>query len=148
MEKVIEGGVGESRRKFLKGLLLVLGIGTVGGIIYPFVRYLSPVVQAGAGGGVQIAKADIPVGGAAQIVYKGQPGFVIHKKEGDFVALSAVCTHLGCIAKWYPDKYQIICPCHVGVFDVDGNVVSGPPPRPLPRLPLVVEGNKVIVGTA
>jgi cytochrome b6-f complex iron-sulfur subunit len=148
MEEVLRHEIGEAKRKFLKGLLWLFGVVTLGGIIYPFVKYLSPVEQASTAGGIQIAKADIPIGQARQIMYKGEPGLVIHKNEGDFIALSAVCTHLGCIVKWHPDHYEIRCPCHAGVFDVNGNVISGPPPKPLPRFPLTVERDKIIVGTA
>jgi len=142
-EKAIGG-----KRKFLKGLLWFLGTVTIGAVIYPFVRYLSPVTQAASAAGVRVAKADIPVGQAAQIAYKGEPALVIHKQEGDFIALSAVCTHLGCIVKWHPDKYEIICPCHAGTFDVNGNVISGPPPRPLPVFPITVAGDMIVVGAA
>jgi Rieske Fe-S protein len=56
-------------------------------------------------------------------------------KEGDgYRALSATCTHLGCRVSWQPAAKQFKCPCHGGVFDRDGRVVSGPPPRPLRRL--------------
>ncbi len=48
-------------------------------------------------------------------------------------ALSATCTHLGCGVSWDDAKKQFQCPCHKGVFDRDGKVVSGPPPRPMDR---------------
>ena len=44
-------------------------------------------------------------------------------------ALSATCTHLGCGVSWDDAKKQFLCPCHKGVFDRSGKVVSGPPPR-------------------
>lgn len=47
--------------------------------------------------------------------------------------MSNVCTHLGCHVRWIADKNKFFCPCHNGVFDKYGNVVSGPPPRPLDR---------------
>lgn len=46
-------------------------------------------------------------------------------------ALSATCTHLGCGVSWDDAKNQFVCPCHKGVFDRSGKVVSGPPPRGL-----------------
>lgn len=46
-------------------------------------------------------------------------------------ALSATCTHLGCGVAWNEAQSQFQCPCHKGVFDRSGKVVSGPPPRPL-----------------
>lgn len=58
------------------------------------------------------------------------------------VAYSAVCTHLGCIvSQWVADKKAGLCPCHGGIYDLarGARVIAGPPPRPLPQLPLKVE---------
>lgn len=52
----------------------------------------------------------------------------------DFQALSGVCTHLGCNVRWNKDTSRFACPCHSGVYDSDGTVISGPPPKPLRRL--------------
>ncbi|MFQ5606100.1 MAG: ubiquinol-cytochrome c reductase iron-sulfur subunit [bacterium] len=61
-------------------------------------------------------------------------------------AISTTCTHLGCKAYWEPENDRFFCPCHDGVFDVNGNVVSGPPPRPLESNPVEVdENNNVFV---
>jgi menaquinol-cytochrome c reductase iron-sulfur subunit len=49
-------------------------------------------------------------------------------------ALSATCTHLGCQVRWDAGTTKFRCPCHGGVFDAQGNVVEGPPPRPLDRI--------------
>lgn len=54
-------------------------------------------------------------------------------------ALSATCTHLGCQVRWDADSSRFRCPCHGGVFDAQGNVVEGPPPRPLDRLDARIE---------
>ncbi len=51
-----------------------------------------------------------------------------------YQALSATCTHLGCRVAWNADELHYKCPCHGGVFDRQGHVVSGPPPRGLERL--------------
>lgn len=56
-------------------------------------------------------------------------------------ALSTQCTHLGCKAYWEPENSRFYCPCHDGVFDLDGNVVSGPPPRPLDSFQIEVDEN-------
>jgi quinol---cytochrome c reductase iron-sulfur subunit, bacillus type len=56
------------------------------------------------------------------------------KEAGEWIALSTECTHLGCGVSWDPAKEQFICYCHNGIFDARGNVVGGPPPRPLDRL--------------
>ncbi len=58
-------------------------------------------------------------------------------KDGDeYRALSATCTHLGCRVAWQPADGHYKCPCHGGVFGRNGEVLSGPPPRPLVRLPV------------
>ena len=54
--------------------------------------------------------------------------------SGEFQALSAVCTHLGCNVRWRPEDSKFACPCHEGFYDANGDVISGPPPRPLRRL--------------
>lgn len=59
------------------------------------------------------------------------------------VALSTTCTHLGCGVSWNAERKAFLCPCHGGVYDATGKVLSGPPPRPLRRLPLAVEGGRV-----
>jgi Rieske Fe-S protein len=56
-------------------------------------------------------------------------------KQGDqLTAMSATCSHLGCHVKWEATANQFKCPCHGGTYDRAGNVVSGPPPRPLDKL--------------
>ncbi len=58
------------------------------------------------------------------------------------VALDTTCSHLGCGVSWNARRNAFVCPCHGGVYGPDGSVLSGPPPRPLTRLPLVVEGGR------
>jgi Rieske Fe-S protein len=60
-------------------------------------------------------------------------------------ALSPTCSHLGCGVAWSAERNAFLCPCHGGVYAADGKVLGGPPPRPLGRLPLVVEGGRVRV---
>jgi Rieske Fe-S protein len=59
--------------------------------------------------------------------------FVLSEDGRNFIAMSNICTHLGCRVRWIRDEEQFFCPCHVGIFDKAGNVVSGPAPRPLDR---------------
>lgn len=61
------------------------------------------------------------------------------------VALSTTCTHLGCAVSWNPGRKAFLCPCHGGVYAEDGRVLSGPPPRPLARYPLVVAAGRLTV---
>ena len=59
--------------------------------------------------------------------------YLIHDQKG-FYALSAVCTHLGCLTAWKPELDIIACPCHGSKFNRDGVKIAGPAPRPLPWL--------------
>ena len=49
--------------------------------------------------------------------------------------LSNSCAHLGCPVRWFPDKHEFLCPCHGGLYDINGGYVGGPPPRGMYRYP-------------
>ncbi|HEX9668766.1 MAG TPA: Rieske (2Fe-2S) protein [Thermoanaerobaculia bacterium] len=63
--------------------------------------------------------------------------YVIRLGDG-FRAFSSVCTHLGCITRYLPGERIIACPCHGSRFGLDGEVLAGPAPRPLPSFQLAV----------
>ena len=71
--------------------------------------------------------------------------FELVHRDGVVRAFSSVCTHLGCKVQWEPDEGQFFCPCHLGYFDADGQVVSGPPPRALDEYDVEVDGNNIYV---
>ena len=73
--------------------------------------------------------------------------YVKRTKVDEVIAISAGCTHLGCIVTWDEDKNIFQCPCHDGRFDADGNVIAGPPPAPLDRHKTKVEDEKIYVST-
>lgn len=73
------------------------------------------------------------------------PCLLIRTSANQLVAYSRTCTHAGCPVFYHPENNDIECPCHGGFFSVeDGRVLSGPPPRPLPRIQLELEGIEVI----
>lgn len=71
--------------------------------------------------------------------------YVLTDNGRDFIAMSNICTHLGCRVRWISDREEFFCPCHNGVFDKEGKVVSGPPPRPLDRYEVKVEDDQLLV---
>ncbi len=71
--------------------------------------------------------------------------YVLTENGRDFIALSNICTHLGCRVRWIADREQFYCPCHVGIFDKEGNVISGPAPRPLDRYMVKVEREQISI---
>lgn len=137
-----------SRRSLLSLLLGVSLVSGAGVAIYTFLRYLWPTSEVlGTGRSAKetvIPLSEIPVGEAKTVRHLGQPYIVIRLANAVY-ALSAVCTHLGCIVYWDKEKKVLPCPCHAGFFDLDGNVISGPPPRPLPKAKATIVGDKIIV---
>lgn len=63
-----------------------------------------------------------------------------------YIAISTRCTHLGCPVRYVQASQRFICPCHGGIYGADGEVVGGPPVRPLDRFETRVEGDRVLVG--
>ena len=66
------------------------------------------------------------------------------QQKGEWVALSLICTHNGCTVN-YRGAGGFLCPCHGGVFSKDGNVVSGPPPKPLVRYQTKIENGNLFI---
>ncbi|MHB8881608.1 MAG: QcrA and Rieske domain-containing protein [Thermodesulfovibrionales bacterium] len=64
----------------------------------------------------------------------------------EIFALSSSCTHLGCLVAWSRQKQQFLCPCHGGTYSIRGEVLAGPPPLPLLRMPLRIGDGIVSIG--
>ena len=73
---------------------------------------------------------DYPVNSVTYI--QDQQVYIV-RTEKSLWAMSAVCTHLGCITQWKPESNQIACPCHGSKFGRNGSVEAGPAPRSLPH---------------
>ncbi|MBA2712107.1 MAG: Rieske (2Fe-2S) protein [Rubrobacteraceae bacterium] len=100
--------------------------------------------EAKAGGAAIASESEVAPGKAVTFKDSGNPAVLIHLKNGDFVAYSAVCTHQGCTVAYQGG--QLACPCHGSVYDPakGAEVVAGPAPRPLPEIPVKVEGGEVV----
>ncbi len=127
---------GANRRSFLGKLLggtLLVG---AGGAIASILGYLFPPHGVSSRLGPQQVKvgkaADIPPGKGKLALVDGEPVWVVHLALG-FEGLAATCTHKGCIIGWEEKRRVFSCPCHEGLFDAHGNVISGLPRRPLPH---------------
>ena len=73
--------------------------------------------------------------------------YVKRIKEDEVIAVSAGCTHLGCIVTWDEENKIFKCPCHDGRYDAEGKVISGPPPAPLQRHKTKVEDGRILLST-
>src|SRR5215208_6264984 len=102
--------------------------------------------DAKAGGAAIASESEVAPGSAFTFKDSGNPAVLIHLKNGNFVAYSAVCTHQGCTVAYKGGK--LACPCHGSVFDPakGAQVVAGPAPSPLPEIPVKVEGDEVVRG--
>ncbi len=141
-----------SRRRVITYLLGFSIAATIGGVFTPILGFLWPPRRAsssGGGGRVQVGNTiDFPVGKGTVVSVNDKPVVVINTPQAGLKAYSAICTHLGCIVEWEQDRQFILCPCHDGRFNaVNGAVISGPPPTPLPELALTVEGDAIYVST-
>ena len=143
-------GLFQTRRSFLDSLVgAVLGAGVIGAF-YTAIRFLWPSKEiigmgSGASGPVSISLDELLVGAGKKIRYLGKPYYVVRDVK-EISVVSAVCTHLGCIVNWDTEIKKFSCPCHAALFDFHGNVISGPPPKPLPSAPFKVVENRIIVG--
>jgi cytochrome b6-f complex iron-sulfur subunit len=136
----------KSRRDFLDWIIGGGLLATLAGLIVPALTYLWPVTQRGPAGGLEeVGRVDeIPVWGAKKVILAGSAVLVIRTPQG-FNAVSAICTHLGCIVGWEEKRREIACPCHAGFFEATGNVISGPPPRPLPSYAVQIANGKIFL---
>ncbi len=134
------------RRTFLGLLLGGIGALVAGAFSWPLFRYMSPIDKGTAEQQVQVARQQVPIGGAHFFSYQGRPAVLLQPAAGEFIALSAVCTHLGCIVKWVDEADEFLCPCHGGRFSPSGQVLAGPPPAPLESYPVAIDGDQVLIG--
>ncbi len=142
-----------SDRRDILNILMGIGfLATLLGFLAPVVAYLMPLKGRGMSGnalegrdGTPIPADDLREGSSVVGRLSGQPVLVI-RKNGQILGFPAVCTHLGCIVRWNDGSERIECPCHGGKFNLQGEVVGGPPPGPLQPLPLRTEGNRILRG--
>jgi Rieske Fe-S protein len=136
-----------NRRRFVNLFLGGSLLGTIASLLYPVIRYLLPPHQAeSAVKKLAAAKVGELAPNSAKLFRFGStPAILINTAEGELRAFSAVCTHLTCTVNYEGDTETLFCPCHNGRFDLAGNVVSGPPPRPLESFEVEVAGGEIYV---
>jgi Rieske Fe-S protein len=138
------------RRRFLDSLLGAGFVSTIVAMAYPVWRYLippasgEPVTQSVVAAQASQLKANTGM----LFKFGSRPGLLIRNPDGELQAFNAVCTHLDCTVQYKADTSQIWCACHNGFYDLSGNVVSGPPPRPLERFVVNQRGEDIVVSRA
>lgn len=71
--------------------------------------------------------------------------YVVRTDENLVRVFSNICTHLACRVSWHANLQHYVSPCHDGHFDIVGEVVSGPPPRPLDEFATKIENGNLFI---
>ena len=135
------------RRRFLDTLFGMGLAALAGAIFYPIVRYLiPPKVKEVTHTSTIVGKAfELAPNSGKIFPFGGKPAILTRTPEGELRAFTAVCTHLACTVQYRSDFRHIWCACHDGHYDLHGQVLSGPPPRPLEEYKVTVKEDDVIV---
>ncbi|MBS1715573.1 MAG: ubiquinol-cytochrome c reductase iron-sulfur subunit [Armatimonadetes bacterium] len=146
------------RRSFLSWSVGAINLAVLGGIFTPVIGFIgSPLRQKPKDDWIDVIGQDeIPVGATREVRFKAKVvdgyqtvtrEYVVFLKRypEKIVAFDPACTHLGCRILYKDDQKKYLCPCHGGVFDEDGKVVSGPPPRALTEHAVRIKDGRVFV---
>jgi menaquinol-cytochrome c reductase iron-sulfur subunit len=153
---------GISRRQFLTVLSFSLGGIAAALVSVPIIGFLiSPLLNKPKEVWRPVGKAeDFRVGTTSEVSFQDPSplpwagvtsrtaAWLRRDSQEQFTAFSVNCTHLGCPVRWLPSATLFMCPCHGGVYDQSGNVVAGPPPKPLVHYPVRVRNGEVEVRTS
>jgi Rieske Fe-S protein len=148
------------RRKFLTGVIagvagtvgLVVGIPAIGYLISPGIKTQNEPTWLMLGP-VSSLQPDVPTGFPYAVRVKD--GWQVSTQSGVAYAVthdgqnvqvfSNVCTHLSCRVNWDEERDGFFCPCHDGLFGIDGEVLEGPPPRPLDQFETKIENGQIMI---
>jgi cytochrome b6-f complex iron-sulfur subunit len=138
---------GQPRRRFVVRLWALLGVAAFGELAWVTGSFLRPRQR-------EASSASLFVAGPAE---RFEPGsvtafptgrfYLVRLKDGGFLALHRECTHLGCTVPWDAALGRFACPCHASAFDITGQVLSAPAPRPLDFYAIRIENGVVKVDT-
>ncbi len=145
-EKTLDREV--TRRGFINWVLGTSAGAFLLSVLYPVSRYLiPPKVEESMARAVtlSIKPGDVKVNTGEIFKFGNRPAILIRTPAGELRAFSAVCTHLACIVQYRPDIRHVWCACHNGHFDLSGQNIVGPPPRPLEKYVVNVRGDLVVV---
>jgi Rieske Fe-S protein len=138
-----------ARRRFLHGMLgggaLTLGAGAS----VPLLQYVGNFREEPPPEFLVLAAAeyDPPPGKAKMALYGRMPMLLLRTPEpgSELKVFVATCTHLNCTVHYREEQRCIVCACHGGYFDLDGRVVSGPPPQALRQFYHRVQDGQLVI---
>mgnify|MGYP005726849635 CR=1 FL=1 len=148
-----------SRRKFMERTIAAIGGVITAGFAIPGVSYiLSPALQEKIENWIFLgsaAKVEPGVPTLMKASIERKTGWItdsveyaayVRTEDGEnFEAMTNICPHLGCRVRWIDDQELFFCPCHNASFDKNGDVLDGPPPRPLDRYEVKKEDDQIFI---
>jgi cytochrome b6-f complex iron-sulfur subunit len=136
-----------SRRRLIGYAWIGAAVIVVGELIGGTFAFLWPRKKQEKGEKIFIAGKvnDFKVG---EVIYFRKEKALVQRLEGGFLALSTVCPHLRCVVNWNEMQKRFECPCHGAKFNRNGEVLEGPPPRPLDLYKLQIVEEKLVIDTA
>ena len=143
-------GLEPSRRRFLDYLIGTSAVATLGAIVYPIIRFMSPpqIIESTENSVVAAKLNEVPVNSGKILKFGSKPGILVRTESGELKAFSAVCTHLDCIVQFQAETKHIWCACHNGHYNLNGKNIGGPPPRPLEEFKVNTRGDEIVVSKA
>ena len=143
-------GVDFERRSFLGKAVGGIGAVVAAGALYPVVKYIIPPAEKEVK-----EKDEIVVGkvsevppGSGKIFQFNKDKVIVVNNGGTLSAVSAVCTHLGCLVQWKADEDLIYCACHGARYESNGKIISGPQPLPLAPYTVRADGDDLVISKA
>ncbi len=135
-----------SRRRLIVYAWIVAGAIVAGELAGGVLAFLWPRRRRGKEEKIFIAGkvSDFKIGEVVD--FRREKTFVV-RLEGGFLAISSICTHLHCIVNWNELTKRFECPCHGAKFNEEGEVLAGPPPRPLDLHKLEIAAGNVVIDT-
>jgi cytochrome b6-f complex iron-sulfur subunit len=142
--RIIEASTG--RRRMLRWIWGGLGLAALGEIVWVAATFLVPRRRADGGPDtVFVAGAASDFEPGSVTAFTAGRFYLVRLEDGGFLALDRTCTHLGCTVPWQSEQGRFTCPCHASTFDITGQVLGPPAPRPLDRYPVRIENGIVKV---
>jgi cytochrome b6-f complex iron-sulfur subunit len=137
------------RRDFLTIVVAALGGLLTLSVLYPIARYSYPPERKkkATNSAVVGKESEIPPNTGKIVKFNDLPVMIVNK-GGELTAMSAKCTHLGCLVQWDAKAANIWCACHNARYNNDGTKISGPQPADLQKYAVKVQDGNIVVSKA
>jgi Rieske Fe-S protein len=135
-----------TRRQFLNGLLGGWLGALLASLVYPIVKFVFPPYREPEEIILPFSDyKDMPGNSVKNFPWGSKLGILKKNDDGTYTAFVGVCTHLDCNVTYLPEQRKFFCACHDGWYDETGVNIGGPPPKPLRKLSVSIEGENLAV---